>query len=455
MTRAVDAAENAFHNGWADSSILSRQRIMMNLQELIRRHMDDIATSIVLEQGKTFPDAKGDVLRGLQVVESACGIPAMLMGTKMEVSKDMDTETRIAPLGVGAAICPFNFPAMIPLWTIPMAIATGNTLIMKPSERDPGAAGIIAELCERAGIPKGVLNIIHGGVDAVNFICDEPRIKAISFVGSDVAGKHIYDRGSLNGKRVQANLGAKNHAIIMPDANPQFSLNSIVGAAFGAAGQRCMALSCLVTVGETDQWLDGIIERAKHLKVGNGFGEGIDIGPVISPQAKQRIEKLIGSCEEQGGKILLDGRGVKVDGYPDGNWVGPTVLQATTDMDCYKEEIFGPVLTVIKAKDLDDAIKIINSNKYGNGTAIFTQSGATARKFERNIEAGQIGINVPIPVPLPYWAWSGNKGSVLGGASLYGARGVDFWTQLKTTTALWRSEDAISNRATVAMPTHN
>ncbi|KDE06011.1 methylmalonate-semialdehyde dehydrogenase [acylating] [Microbotryum lychnidis-dioicae p1A1 Lamole] len=452
MVKIVDKAEEAFHE-WKDSSVLKRQAVMMNLAALIRENHDEIARSIVLEQGKTFADAKGDVLRGLQVVDSMIGVPQMLMGEKMEVSKDMDTETRKVPLGVGAAICPFNFPAMIPLWSIPMAIATGNSLILKPSERDPGAAMIVAELAERAGLPNGVLSILHGSIPAVKFICEEPRIKAISFVGSDRAGKYIYDTGSAHGKRVQANLGAKNHCILMPDANRNFALNSVVGAAFGAAGQRCMALSVLVTVGETEDWLPELIERAQQLKVGNGFDPEVDVGPLINPAAKQRVEGLIESCEKQGGKIALDGRGVKVPGYPKGNFVGPTILLADTSMDCYQEEIFGPVLTIVKAKDLDDAIQLINRNRYGNGTAIFTQSGATARKFEKNVEAGQIGINTPIPVPLPMWSWSGNKGSVLGGQSLYGPRGVDFWTQLKTTTTMWRAEDALDSRATATMPT--
>ncbi|SGY47071.1 BQ5605_C001g00493 [Microbotryum silenes-dioicae] len=477
MVKIVDKAEEAFHE-WKDSSVLKRQAVMMNLAALIRENHEEIARSIVLEQGKTFADAKGDVLRGLQVVDSMIGVPQMLMGEKMEVSKDMDTETRKVPLGVGAAICPFNFPAMIPLWSIPMAIATGNSLILKPSERDPGAAMIVAELAERAGpgyspsipipifhqahtftsspsigLPNGVLSILHGSIPAVKFICEEPRIKAISFVGSDRAGKYIYDTGSAHGKRVQANLGAKNHCILMPDANRNFALNSVVGAAFGAAGQRCMALSVLVTVGETEDWLPELIERAQQLKVGNGFDPEVDVGPLINPAAKQRVEGLIESCEKQGGKIALDGRGVKVPGYPKGNFVGPTILLADTSMDCYQEEIFGPVLTIVKAKDLDDAIQLINRNRYGNGTAIFTQSGATARKFEKNVEAGQIGINTPIPVPLPMWSWSGNKGSVLGGQSLYGPRGVDFWTQLKTTTTMWRAEDALDSRATATMPT--
>ncbi|GAA6019195.1 hypothetical protein JCM11491_001413 [Sporobolomyces phaffii] len=454
MTTIVDRAEQAFLE-WKDSSILKRQAVMLKFQALIREHHDDLARSIVLEQGKTFADAKGDVLRGLQIIETACGIPSLLMGDKLEVSKDMDTYTRRVPLGVVAAICPFNFPAMIPLWAMAMATVTGNSLILKPSERDPGAAMILAELAERAGLPKGVLSVMHGTVPPVKFLCEEPRIKAISFVGGDKAGQYIYETGNKNGKRVQANLGAKNHCILMPDANKNFALNSIVGAAFGAAGQRCMALSTLVTIGESNDWIPELVQRASQLKVGNGFDPETEVGPLISPAAKDRVESLIQSCADQGGKIALDGRGVKVEGYPKGNFVGPTILEATTDMDCYQQEIFGPVLTVVKAKDLDDALALINRNRYGNGASVFTQSGATARKFEKTVEAGQIGINAPIPVPLPMFAWSGNKGSVLGGASLYGQRGLDFWTQLKTTTSLWRAEDAIDSKATTAMPTQN
>ncbi|KAK4701187.1 hypothetical protein P7C70_g5053, partial [Phenoliferia sp. Uapishka_3] len=452
MTRIVDRAQDAYME-WKDVSVLKRQGVMLKLQSLIREHHDDIARSIVLEQGKTFADAKGDVLRGLQVVDAACAMPSLIMGEKLEVSKDMDTETRRVPLGVGAAICPFNFPAMIPLWSIPMAIATGNSLILKPSERDPGAAMIIAELAEMAGLPKGVLSVLHGTVPAVKFLCEEPRIKAISFVGSDRAGKYIYDTAGANGKRVQANLGAKNHCIIMPDANKNFALNSIVGAAFGAAGQRCMALSVLITVGDAQSWVPELVERAKGLKVGSGFDPETEIGPLITPAAKERAERLIASAERDGGKITLDGRGVEVPGFPNGNFVGATILEVDTTMECYQEEIFGPVLCIVKARDLDHAIEIINANKYGNGTAIFTQDGATARKFERTAEAGQIGINVPIPVPLPMFGWSGNKASVLGGASLYGNLGIEFWTQRKTTTSLWRSEDAISVKATTSMPT--
>jgi len=452
--QAVRAASEAYKT-WSRTSVLTRQRFVLELQHQLRAHGDAIASSIVLEQGKTYADAQGDLLRGLQVVETACGIPAALLGDTIEVSKDMDTSTRRLPLGVCASIAPFNFPAMIPLWTIPVAVATGNTLIVKPSERDPGAAMMIAELCQRAGLPAGVLNVVHGTVPTVNAICDHPTIKAVSFVGGDRAGKHIYERGRKTGKRVQCNMGAKNHAVILPDANKNHTLNSLIGAAFGAAGQRCMAISVAVLVGTAQSWLPELCERAKKLKVNQGFEEGTDFGPVISPAAKSRITSLIASAEEQGGIVALDGRGLEVPGYPDGNWIGPTVIEATVDMRCYREEIFGPVLVVVRADTLDDALAIVNANPYGNGTAIFTQSGATARKFEREVEVGQVGINVPIPVPLPMFSWSGNKASFLGDVPFYGRGGIDFYTQNKTTTALWRAEDAIGNKASVDMPTHH
>ncbi|CCM05185.1 uncharacterized protein FIBRA_07394 [Fibroporia radiculosa] len=452
--QAVAAASEAYTT-WSRTSVLTRQRFALELQHLLRNNADAIANSIVLEQGKTLTDAHGDLLRGLQVAETTCNITSALLGDTIEVSKDMDTSTRRLPLGVCASIAPFNFPAMIPLWTIPMALTTGNTLIVKPSERDPGAAMIIAELCQRAGLPAGVLNVVHGTVPTVNAICDHPSIKAVSFVGGDRAGKHIYERGRKSGKRVQCNMGAKNHAVLMPDANMNHALNSLIGAAFGAAGQRCMAVSVAVLVGNSQSWLPELCERASKLSVNQGFEKGADLGPVISPAAKQRITSLIASAEEQGGKVVLDGRGKQVPGYPDGNWIGPTVVEATVDMRCYREEIFGPVLVVLKADTLDDALAIINSNPYGNGTAIFTQSGATARKFEREVEVGQVGINVPIPVPLPMFSWSGNKGSFLGDVPFYGRGGVDFYTQNKTTTALWRAEDAIGNKASVDMPTHH
>jgi len=458
MTAAVDSAEMAFKD-WSQTSVLKRQQIMFRFVQLIRENFERLAASCTIEQGKTLADARGDVLRGVQVAEAAVAAPEFLKGELLEVSKDMETRAYREPLGVVAAICPFNFPAMVPLWCIPIATITGNTMILKPSERDPGAAMILAELIEKAGFPEGVVNVIHGTHRSVNFIIDEPRIKAISFVGGNKAGEYIYERGSANGKRVQANLGAKNHATVLPDANKNDFINSVVGAAFGAAGQRCMALTTLVTVGpETKEWLPEIVEQARKLKVDGGFEEGSELGPVVSPHSKDRIEKLITSAEEEGATILLDGRGYKPSSgkYANGNWVGPTVISnVNTEMTCYKEEIFGPVLICLHVDTIDDAIDLINKNEYGNGTAIFTRSGATAETYRKRIEAGQVGINVPIPVPLPMFSFTGNKKSIAGGGAntFYGKPGVNFYTQLKTVTSLWNSKDAVAQKADVAFPT--
>ncbi|MCJ1306428.1 hypothetical protein MMC25_000070 [Agyrium rufum] len=455
---AVESAEKAFP-AWRATSILYKQQIMFKFVALIRQHWDRLAASITLEQGKTFQDARGDVLRGLQVAETACGISTQLMGEVLEVAKDMETRNYREPLGVTAAICPFNFPAMIPLWCMPVATITGNTLILKPSERDPGAAMILAALAAEAGFPPGVINIVHGSAPTVDFILDHPSIKAISFVGSNKAGEYIYTRGSANGKRVQANLGAKNHAALLPDADKEHALSAIAGAAFGAAGQRCMALSTVVTVGETRDWLPELVEQAKKLNVNGGFEEGADLGPVISPQSKARIESLIKSAEEEGAEILLDGRGFKPDGYPDGNWIAPTIIaNVKPHMKCYREEIFGPVLVCLSASTLDEAIAITNDNEYGNGASIFTTSGSSATYFQKNVEAGQIGINVPIPVPLPMFSFTGNKKSVAGGglATFYGKSGLAFYTQTKTVTSLWRSEVAGAGEGNqVNMPTQS
>ncbi|KAF2636642.1 Methylmalonate-semialdehyde dehydrogenase [Massarina eburnea CBS 473.64] len=457
LKAAVDSAAKAFP-AWRDTSLLARQQIMFKYVALIREHWDRLAASITLEQGKTFADAKGDVLRGLQVAETACGITTQLTGEVLEVAKDMETRSYKEPLGVVAAICPFNFPAMIPLWCIPIATATGNTIVIKPSERDPGACMILAELAEKAGFPPGVINIIHGSAKTVDFIIDEPRIKAISFVGSNKAGEYIYTRGSANGKRVQANLGAKNHAAVLPDCNKNHALNAIAGAAFGAAGQRCMALSTLVMIGETKDWVPEIAERAKSIVMDGGFEEGADLGPVISPESKKRIEELIASAEAEGATILLDGRGQKPAKYPNGNWIGPTIIaNVKPHMKCYTEEIFGPVLVCLNVDTIDEAIDLINANEYGNGTAIFTRSGATAGLFQKKIEAGQVGINVPIPVPLPMFSFTGNKKSIAGGGAntFYGKPGIQFYTQQKTVTSLWKAEDAVASRASVNMPTHS
>ncbi|PSK60646.1 hypothetical protein B9Z65_796 [Elsinoe australis] len=457
LKAAVESAKRAFPE-WRKTSLLHRQQIMFKFVALIREHWDRLAASITLEQGKTFADARGDVLRGLQVAETACGITTQLTGELLEVAKDMETHSYREPLGVTAAICPFNFPAMIPLWSIPIATVTGNTIIVKPSERDPGATMIIAELAEKAGFPPGVINIVHGAAKTVDFILDEPEIKAISFVGSNKAGEYIYSRASANGKRCQANLGAKNHAALLPDCNKNHALNAIAGAAFGAAGQRCMALSTIVCVGETKEWVTEIAERAKALNVNGGFEEGADLGPVISPQAKKRIEDLIASAEAEGADIILDGRGVHPPKYPNGNFVGPTLIaNVKPHMQCYKEEIFGPVLVCLNVDTLEDAVDLINANEYGNGVAIFTQSGATARRFTKDIEAGQVGVNVPIPVPLPMFSFTGNKKSVAGGgqSTFYGKPGINFYTQYKTVTSYWNAQDAVATKAKVNMPTQS
>jgi len=332
---------------------------------------------------------------------------------------------------------------MIPLWMFPIAVTCGNTFLLKPSEKDPGASMILARLTAEAGFPPGVLNIVHGTKDVVNFICDDPRIRAISFVGGDTAGRHIHTRGTANGKRVQSNMSAKNHAVVLPDADKEATLKAIAGAAFGAAGQRCMALPTAVFVGESKDWIPDLVEKAKKLRVNGGMEPDADLGPLISKEAKARCEKIIESSTKQGAKIVLDGRNPKVPKYPQGNFVAPTIISdATTKMDCYKEEIFGPVLTCLNVDSLDDAIKLINGNPYGNGTAIFTRSGSAARKFQREVDVGQVGINLPIPVPLPFFSFTGSRASFLGSAHFYGKMGVHFYTQTKTITSSWRDDAA-------------
>lgn len=454
MEMAVDSCAEAFKS-WSKTSPMARQQIMFKFQHLIKENMKELAANITHEQGKTLPDAEGDVLRGLQVVEHACSLTFLQSGTNLPgIAKDMDCMSMRVPLGVTAGITPFNFPAMIPLWMFPMAAACGNTMLLKPSEKDPGACMMLVELARQAGLPDGVVNVIHGSHDSVNFICDNPQIKAISFVGSDQAGIHIYERGSKNGKRVQSNMGAKNHGVIMPDANKENTLNQLVGAAFGAAGQRCMALTTAVFVGETQNWIPELVEKVKKLKVGPGHKADTDIGPVISKDSKQRINNIITESEKQGAKILLDGRQVQVEkAYENGNFCGATILgDVQTNMTCYKEEIFGPALVTMKVDTLDDAIELINNNPYGNGTALFTTNGATARKFTNEIDVGQVGINVPIPVPLPMFSFTGSRGSFRGDTNFYGQQGINFYTQVKTVTSQWRNEDATPEAVQTSFP---
>jgi malonate-semialdehyde dehydrogenase (acetylating)/methylmalonate-semialdehyde dehydrogenase len=442
MLAAVESAKKAFLT-WKEVAVPERARVMMRYQALLKEHHDEIAEILASETGKTFEDAKGDVWRGIEVVEHAANVPSLLMGETVEnVARGIDSYSYIQPLGVCAGITPFNFPAMIPLWMFPLAIACGNTFILKPSEQDPLTPTRLVELFEQAGAPKGVLQVIHGGKDQVDFILDNPDIKAISFVGSVAVGQYIYRRGTENMKRVQAFAGAKNHCVIMPDANKSQVISNMVGASVGAAGQRCMAISVAVFVGHSKQWIPEIAEALAKVKPGAWNDKDAAYGPVISPQAKQRIENFITQGVNEGAKLLVDGRNCTVDGYPNGNWVGPTMFSGvTTDMEIYKNEIFGPVLCATEVETLDDALKLVNANPYGNGTSIFTASGAAARKYQHEVEVGQVGINIPIPVPLPFFSFTGWKGSFMGDLHAYGKQGVRFYSETKTVTARWFESD--------------
>lgn len=435
---AIASAQAAFAT-WRHTPIQARMRIMLKLQDLIRANMKDIARVLTAEQGKTLADAEGDIQRGLEVVEHACSIGTLQMGEYVEgVARGVDTYTLQQPLGVCAGITPFNFPAMIPLWMFPMAIVCGNTFVLKPSEQDPLSTMMLVELAIEAGIPAGVLNVVHGGKDVVDRLCTHQHIKAISFVGSTAVGTHVYNLAGLHGKRVQSMMGAKNHVVVMPDANKEQTLNALVGAAFGAAGQRCMALSVAVMVGESQNWVNDLVEKAKKLNVNAGHEPNTDIGPVISPRAKARVTDLINSGVEQGATLLLDGRDVVVKGYEAGNFVGATIFNhVTTDMRIYKEEIFGPVLAIISVDTFEEAVALVNANPFGNGVGLFTQSGAVARNFQNQIDIGQVGINIPIPVPVPFFSFTGSRGSKLGDLGPYGKQAVQFYTQTKTITSRW------------------
>jgi malonate-semialdehyde dehydrogenase (acetylating)/methylmalonate-semialdehyde dehydrogenase len=445
INAAVASAKRAFKT-WKNTPLAARARIMLKLQALVREHMSRIAQTLSAEQGKTLADAEGDVFRGLEVVEHACSVGSLQLGEFAEnVAGGVDTYTLRQPIGVCAGITPFNFPAMIPLWMFPMAIVCGNTFVLKPSEQDPLTPMLLAELALEAGVPPGVLNIVHGGKQVVDAICTHPDIAAISFVGSTAVGTHVYSLASEHGKRVQCMMGAKNHAVVMPDANKEQSLNSLIGATFGAAGQRCMATSVTVLVGAAQKWIPDIVAKAKGLKVNAGVEKNADLGPVVSKNAKQRILGLVEDGIKEGAKLELDGRAIKVPGYEQGNFIGPTIFSAVTPaMKIYTTEIFGPVMVIVGVNTLDEAITLINNNPFGNGTGIFTQSGAAARKFQNEIDVGQVGINVPIPVPVPFFSFTGSRGSKLGDLGPYGKQAVQFYTQTKTVTARWFDDDAPS-----------
>jgi len=443
---AVASAAKAFQT-WRLTPLGARMRVMLRFQDLVRQNMKRIAQTLTAEQGKTLPDAEGDIFRGLEVIEHACSIGTLQQGEFSEnVAGGVDTYTLRQPIGVCAGITPFNFPAMIPLWMFPMAIVCGNTFVLKPSEQDPLSTMELVELALEAGIPAGVLNVVHGGKDVVDAICTHPDIKAISFVGSTHVGTHVYNLGSQHGKRVQAMMGAKNHAVVLPDANREQTLNALAGAGFGAAGQRCMATSVVVFVGASKDWLPELVERARGLSVNGGTEANTDVGPVVSRAAKERILGLIEAGVKEGATLSLDGRDVTVKGYEKGNFIGPTVFSGVnTDMTIYKQEIFGPVICVLEAATLDDAIALVNRNPMGNGVGLFTQSGAAARKFQSEIDVGQVGINIPIPVPVPYFSFTGSRGSKLGDLGPYGKQVVQFYTQTKTVTSRWFDDATVND----------
>jgi len=436
---AVAAARKAFDE-WRDVSLIRRARVMFALRDLIERNLDELSGLVADEHGKVFSDAKGEVIRGLEVVEFASGIPSLLKGEFSEqVSTDVDAYSFRQPLGVCAGITPFNFPVMVPMWMHPVAIATGNTFVLKPSERDPSASDFIARLYAEAGLPEGVFNVVHGDKVAVDAILDHPGIAAVSFVGSTPIARYVHQRASANGKRVQALGGAKNHAVVLPDADLEFAANHITAAGYGSAGQRCMAISAVVAVGDAgDALVARLRDKARDVKVGPGRDRDSEMGPVVTPEAKTRIVGYVDRGVQAGASLVVDGRGLQVAGHEDGFFVGPCLFdQVTTDMDIYTDEIFGPVLVVLRAGSFDEALGIVNANPYGNGTAIFTSSGRAARDFQRNVQVGMIGVNVPIPVPMAFYSFGGWKDSLFGDTHMHGPEGVRFYTRAKAVTSRW------------------
>jgi malonate-semialdehyde dehydrogenase (acetylating)/methylmalonate-semialdehyde dehydrogenase len=454
---AVVRAASEAYTTWSESSLSQRTKVLFAFRELVNANVGRIAEAITDEHGKVLGDARGEVQRGLEVVEFACGIPQLLKGDfSAQVSTGVDLYSFREPLGVCVGITPFNFPAMVPMWMFPVAIACGNTFVLKPSERDPSAAMVLAELWAEAGLPEGVFNVVHGDKEAVDALLEHPDVAAVSFVGSTPIAKYIHGRATEQGKRVQALGGAKNHAIILPDADLEYAADQLVAAAFGSAGERCMAISAAVTVGGVGSDLVSLVsERARGVKVGSGRDADSDMGPVVTPEARDRIVGLIGSGEAQGASLAVDGRGLQVAGHEQGFFVGPTVVdRVTPEMDVYREEIFGPVLSVLHLDDVDAAIDLVNANAYGNGTAIFTSSGEAARRFQRGVHVGMIGVNVPIPVPMAYYSFGGWKDSLFGEHHIHGPEGVAFYTRAKVVTARWPHVDlAEHQQAQFSFPT--
>jgi malonate-semialdehyde dehydrogenase (acetylating)/methylmalonate-semialdehyde dehydrogenase len=443
---AVLVAAAAFQE-WSQTSLSRRAKVLFAFRELATARIGDLAALVSAEHGKVLSDARGEVERGLEVVEFACGIPHLLKGSYSDqASTDVDVFSFRQPLGVVAGITPFNFPVMVPMWMHPVAIACGNTFVLKPSERDPSPSQLVAELWQEAGLPDGVFNVVQGGKDVVDALLDHPQVTAVSFVGSTPIARYVHERGTANGKRVQALGGAKNHAVVLPDADLDHASDHLVAAAFGSAGERCMAISAAVTVGGAgDDLVAAVSAKAAAIKVGPGGDPSSEMGPIVTREARDRIAGYVGSGAEQGARVAVDGRGLVVPGHEDGFFIGPSVLDhVTTSMDVYRDEVFGPVLSVVRAGSVEEAIALVNDNPYGNGTAIFTSSGEAARRFKRGVTVGMIGVNVPIPVPMAYYSFGGWKDSLFGQSRIHGPDGVDFYTRTKVVTERWPAVSALS-----------
>ncbi|TDD67709.1 CoA-acylating methylmalonate-semialdehyde dehydrogenase [Actinomadura darangshiensis] len=448
---AVGSAARAFA-AWSEVSLTRRARIMFALRDLLERHEDELARLITAEHGKVLDDARGEVVRGREVVEFACGIPQMLKGEYSDqVSSGVDAFSFRQPLGVCAGIVPFNFPVMVPLWMHPIAIACGNTFVLKPSERVPSASNLVAELYAEAGLPDGVFNVLHGDRDTADALITHPDVAAVSFVGSTPVARHVHEAASAAGKRVQALGGAKNHAVVLPDADLDLAADQITAAAYGSAGQRCMAISVAVAVGEAaDPLIERLAGRARAITVGPGADPASEMGPLISAAARDRVTRHVEAAERDGAKLVVDGRGLAGPGF----FVGPCLLDAvTTGMPAYQEEIFGPVLVVLRAETLDEAIALVNANPYGNGTAVFTSSGEAARRFQRAVHVGMIGVNVPIPVPMAFYSFGGWKASLFGDTHVHGPEGVRFYTRAKAVTSRWPEPAGQAETSGMAFPT--
>ena len=452
VNAAVAAASAAFP-AWADMPPIRRARLMNRLLGLMNQHKDELARTITAEHGKVFSDARGEVERGIEVVEFACGIPQLLKGDFTDqVSRGIDNWTLRQPLGVVAGVTPFNFPVMVPAWMYPVALACGNTFVLKPSPIDPTASLMVAELIREAGFPDGVFNVVQGDKEAVDALLEHPDVRAVSFVGSTPIANHIYETGARNGKRVQALGGAKNHLVVMPDADIEKAVDGLIGAAYGSAGERCMAISVAVLVGDVaDRIMPLLAKRARELRIGDGRDEASEMGPIVTEAARQRIVGYINAGVEEGASLLVDGRSHKVPGSEGGFFLGGTLFDhVTPDMRIYKEEIFGPVLSCVRVASFDEALRLIDTHQFGNGVSCFTQDGNVAREFARRVQVGMVGVNVPIPIPMAWHGFGGWKKSLFGDMYAYGEEGVRFYTRQKSVMQRWPA--SIAKGAEFAMP---